>query len=50
MAKELVAMRLNSLHNLHFFLDLMRRAREAIEQDRYAALVGELRASPLAAG
>jgi tRNA-guanine family transglycosylase len=32
-------MRLNTLHNLAFFLGLMRRAREAIEQDQYAELV-----------
>ena len=29
-------MRLNTLHNLHFYLDLMRRAREAIVAGRYA--------------
>ncbi len=40
-AQELVAMRLNTLHNLHYFLDLMRRAREAIEQDRYAELLAQ---------
>jgi len=36
-AQELLAYRLNSLHNLHFFLDLMARARLAIEEGRYAA-------------
>jgi DNA polymerase-1 len=30
-------MRLNTLHNLHFFLNLMADARVAIEQDRYEA-------------
>ena len=35
-AQELVAMRLNSLHNLHYFLQLMAGARAAIEQDRFA--------------
>jgi queuine tRNA-ribosyltransferase len=35
-AQEIVAMRLNTIHNLHFFLTLMKEAREAIEQDRYA--------------
>ncbi|MDP3235208.1 MAG: tRNA guanosine(34) transglycosylase Tgt [Myxococcales bacterium] len=35
-AGELVAMRLNTLHNLQFYLSLMTQAREAIEQDRYA--------------
>jgi len=36
-AKEILAMRLNTLHNLKYFLDLMARARAAIEQDRYSA-------------
>ncbi len=35
-AQEIVAMRLNTLHNLHYFLTLVGQAREAIEQDRYA--------------
>jgi queuine tRNA-ribosyltransferase len=38
-AQELVAMRLNTLHNLHYFLRLVDGAREAIEQDRYAEYV-----------
>ena len=45
-AQELVAMRLNTLHNLHFFLDLMAQARVAIEQDRYGAFLAEFRARP----
>lgn len=40
-AEELVALRLNTLHNLHYWLTLMRRVREAIEQDRFAALLKE---------
>src|SRR5262249_46864872 len=36
-AKEILAMRLNTLHNLKYFLDFMARARAAIEQDRYVA-------------
>jgi queuine tRNA-ribosyltransferase len=32
-----LAMRLNTLHNLKYFLDLMARARAAIEQGKYAA-------------
>ena len=32
---ELVAMRLNTLHNLHFYLSLVDGARAAIEQDRF---------------
>jgi len=32
MAKELLSSRLNTLHNLHYYCELMRRARTAIEQ------------------
>jgi queuine tRNA-ribosyltransferase len=39
MAREILAMRLNSLHNLHYFLGLMRHARKAIEEDRYGAFL-----------
>ena len=42
-AREILAMRLNTLHNLKYFLDFMARARAAIEQDRYSAFpVGAL--------
>jgi queuine tRNA-ribosyltransferase len=44
-AREILAMRLNTLHNLHYFLSLMKRAREAIEQDRYAAFAAEVRST-----
>lgn len=37
MARELLAYRLNTLHNLHFYLNLMRQMREAIDQDRFSA-------------
>ncbi|MBA4357144.1 MAG: tRNA guanosine(34) transglycosylase Tgt, partial [Desulfovibrio sp.] len=37
-AKELLSYRLNSLHNITFFLNMMRQAREAIEQGRFTAL------------
>jgi queuine tRNA-ribosyltransferase len=46
-AKELLAMRLNTLHNLHFYLSLMRQVREAISQDRYRELAARFRAGPL---
>jgi queuine tRNA-ribosyltransferase len=36
MAKEILCHRLLSIHNLHFYGALMRGAREAIEQGRYA--------------
>jgi len=37
MAGEILAFRLNTLHNLHHYADLMRRARAAIDAGRYAA-------------
>lgn len=36
-ARELLSFRLNSLHNLTFFLDLVRAAREAIKEGRFNA-------------
>ncbi len=36
-SKELLAFRLNSLHNLAYFLDTVRGARKAIQEGRYAA-------------
>ena len=33
--QEILAARLNSLHNVHFFLSLMRKMREAILQDKF---------------
>jgi queuine tRNA-ribosyltransferase len=35
-AEEILGMRLASLHNLHFYLELMQQAREAILADRYS--------------
>jgi queuine tRNA-ribosyltransferase len=35
-AKELTFFRLASLHNLHYYLNLMREVREAILEDRFA--------------
>jgi len=34
---EMLAPMLTSIHNLHFYLNLMREMREAIEQQRFAA-------------
>jgi queuine tRNA-ribosyltransferase len=45
-AQEIVAMRLNTLHNLHFFLTLMKEAQAAIEQDSYSEFVRSFRARP----
>ena len=36
-AGEILGLRLNTLHNLHFYLSLMARAREAIEGGRFEA-------------
>ncbi len=33
---EILSSRLNTIHNLHFYLDLMRRMREAIERNAFA--------------
>jgi queuine tRNA-ribosyltransferase len=46
-ANEITGARLNTIHNLHYYLELMRLAREAIEQGRFvtwAAGVREARA------
>jgi queuine tRNA-ribosyltransferase len=43
LAKEMSAATLNTIHNLHFYLDLMRRIRTAIEEDRFSSLLAELR-------
>ncbi len=40
-AREMTAATLNTIHNLHFYLDLMRRIRLAIEEDRFAAFLAE---------
>lgn len=32
---EILGSRLNTIHNLHFYMTLMRKSREAIEQDRW---------------
>ncbi len=36
-ANEILGARLNTIHNLHYYLDLMRRARAAIESGGFAA-------------
>ena len=36
---EILSSRLNTIHNLHFYLDLMRRMRSAIEQHAFDAFV-----------
>ncbi len=43
-AGEILSMRLNTLHNLHQYAELMRGARAAIEAGRYAEFLSEFRA------
>ncbi|MEO6079968.1 MAG: tRNA guanosine(34) transglycosylase Tgt [Steroidobacteraceae bacterium] len=38
---EILGARLNTLHNLHFYLDLMRRMRMALDEGRFAAFARE---------
>ncbi len=49
-AKEIVAMQLNTLHNVHYYLTLMARVREAIAEGRYGAFAKGFLASPGACG
>jgi queuine tRNA-ribosyltransferase len=42
-AGEILSMRLNTLHNLHQYADLMRRARCAVEEGLYRAFLEEQR-------
>ncbi|MFO7278014.1 MAG: tRNA guanosine(34) transglycosylase Tgt [Pseudomonadota bacterium] len=42
---EILGSRLNTIHNLHFYLDLMRQIREAIAEGRFGAFAARLRAS-----
>jgi queuine tRNA-ribosyltransferase len=44
LAGEILSMRLNTLHNLHQYADLMRRVRLAIEAGSYASFLLEFRA------
>ena len=49
MANEILGAVLNTTHNLHFYLELMRRIREAIAAGTLAALRNELHAALAAA-
>jgi queuine tRNA-ribosyltransferase len=40
--REVLALRLNTLHNLHHYFELMRRAREAIVTNRFTAFAAEV--------
>jgi queuine tRNA-ribosyltransferase len=43
---EILGARLNTIHNLHYYLGLMRRIRKAIEEGRYASFARDFLASP----
>ena len=45
-ADELVVLRLNSIHNLHFFASLMAQAQKAIEADCYGDFIRAFQARP----
>jgi len=47
---EILGVRLATLHNLHFYLGLMRRIRAAIAAGEFAALSREVLAMPKRAG
>ncbi|MBE0617139.1 MAG: tRNA-guanine transglycosylase, partial [Proteobacteria bacterium] len=42
-SREILASRLNTLHNLYFYQELMRRIRSAVESGTYARFLAELR-------
>jgi len=43
---EILGARLNTIHNLHYYLSLMARLRAAIEAGRYPAFLAEFLAGP----
>lgn len=43
---EILGSRLNTVHNVHYYLDLMRRIREAIDEGRFAAFSADFLAGP----
>lgn len=43
-SKEILGAQLNTMHNLHYYLELMREMREAIEQNRFDQFVTEFHA------
>ena len=43
---EILGARLNSIHNLHYYLDLLRRIRGAIEQGEYPRFAAAFVAGP----
>jgi len=47
---EILGARLNSIHNLHYYLDLMRRIRSAIERGEYGRFAAAFLAGPEGGG
>jgi queuine tRNA-ribosyltransferase len=44
-SREILASRLNTLHNLHYYQDLMRRIRDALDVGTFGAFLSEFRAA-----
>ncbi|MCY1561678.1 Queuine tRNA-ribosyltransferase [compost metagenome] len=43
-SQEILGARLNTIHNLHYYLDIMRQMREALDQDRFPSWVAQFHA------
>ncbi|KQX00443.1 queuine tRNA-ribosyltransferase [Massilia sp. Root418] len=43
-SQEILGARLNTIHNLHYYLDIMRQMRDALDQDRFPAWVTQFHA------
>ncbi|MES2742683.1 MAG: tRNA guanosine(34) transglycosylase Tgt [Pseudomonadota bacterium] len=43
-SQEILGARLNTIHNLHYYLELMQQMRDALDQDRFHAFTLEFRA------
>ncbi len=41
MSREILSMRLNTLHNLHFYLEFFRKMREAIKEGVFSSFKKE---------
>jgi len=44
LAEEILALRLNTIHNLHFYLQFMRELRQALAEDRFGCFIDAFRA------
>jgi queuine tRNA-ribosyltransferase len=43
-SQEILGARLNTIHNLHYYLDIMRQMREALDEDRFPSWVQQFHA------